>query len=126
VQSEYALAQDDENRFSRPARSLVHQAPLSVSPGTPLAEALAAMNRLRVGSIVVCDEAARPVGILTLKDVVAARDAGRDSTDHADCRRDVGRPGLTGSAAPVSDALLLMARRAIHHLPLVESGDSAG
>ena len=126
VQSEYALAQDDENRFSRPARSLVHQAPLSVSPGTPLAEALAAMNRLRVGSIVVCDEAARPVGILTLKDVLQRVTlAGTPLTTPIAAVMSVDPVSLEG-AAPVSDALLLMARRAIHHLPLVESGRLSG
>ena len=126
VQSEYALAQDDENRFSRPARSLVHQAPLSVSPGTPLAEALAAMNRLRVGSIVVCDEAARPVGILTLKDVLQRVTlAGTPLTTPIAAVMSVDPVSLEG-AAPVSDALLLMARRAIHHLPLVENGRLSG
>ncbi|HQT31834.1 MAG TPA: hypothetical protein PLE48_13070 [Thiobacillus sp.] len=34
VQSDYALAQVDENRFSRPVRSLIRQAPLSVGPDT--------------------------------------------------------------------------------------------
>src|SRR5512143_757264 len=70
VQSEYALALDDESRFSRPVRSLIRRAPLSVSPETPLAEALAAMDAARVGSVVAVDPRDRPVGILTLKDVL--------------------------------------------------------
>jgi CBS domain-containing protein len=126
VQSEYALAQDDENAFSRPVRSLVRQAPLSVNPGTPLAEALAAMDRLRVGSIVVCDDAAHPVGILTLKDVLQRVTlAGIPLTTPIAAMMSVDPVALEG-AAPVSDALLLMARRGIHHLPLVESGRLIG
>lgn len=126
VQSEYALAQDDENRFSRPVRSLVRQAPLSVSPDTPLAEALAAMDTLRVGSIVVCDDAAHPIGILTLKDVLQRVTlAGIPLTTPIAAVMSVAPVTLEG-AAPVSDALLLMARRGIHHLPLVEGGRLIG
>ena len=40
VQSEYALALDDEHRFARPLASLIRRAPLSVLPDTPLADAL--------------------------------------------------------------------------------------
>ena len=70
VQSEYALALDDENRFSRPVRALIRQAPVAVRPDTPLAEALAAMDAARVGSVVVSDPQGCPMGILTLKDVL--------------------------------------------------------
>jgi len=126
VQSEYALAQDDENRFSRPVRSLIRQAPLSVKPDTPLAEALAAMDGARVGSIMVCDGEAHPLGILTLKDVLRRVTlAGIPLATAIDAVMTADPATLEG-AAPVSDALLLMARRGLHHVPLVEGGRLIG
>jgi hypothetical protein len=42
----------------------------AVAPHTPLGEALGQMQRQRVGSVVVVDEAARPLGILTRHDLL--------------------------------------------------------
>ena len=126
VQSEYALAQDDENRFSRPVRSLISRAPLSVKPDTPLAEALAAMDVARVGSIVVSDAEAYPLGILTLKDVLKSVVLAGIPLATPIAAVMTANPATLEGAAPVSDALLLMARRGIHHVPLVEGGRLIG
>jgi CBS domain-containing protein len=126
VQSEYALALDDESRFRRPLASLVHRAPLSVLAVTPLADALAAMQEARVGSVVVTDDAMRPIGILTLKDVLARVTLA--SAPLATPIAEVMTPDpatLSGDAA-VSDALLTMARLGIHHIPLVTDGRLSG
>lgn len=126
VQSDYALAQDDENRFSRPVRSLIRQSPLMVKPDTPLAEALTAMDEARVGSILVSDGEAAPVGILTLKDVLKRVTLAGIPLNTPISTVMTADPATLESAAPVSDALLLMARRGIHHVPLVEGGRLIG
>lgn len=126
VQSEYALAQDDENRFSRPVRSLIRQAPLSVKPDTPLAETLEAMDVARVGSVVVINAEADPVGILTLKDVLKRVTLAGIPLATPIASVMTANPATLEGAAPVSDALLLMARRGIHHVPLVEGGRLIG
>ena len=126
VQSEYALAQDDENRFSRPVRSLVRQEPLSVKPDTPLAGALAAMDEARVGSVVVCNPGDLPLGILTLRDVLKRVTLAGIPLSTPISTVMTTSPATLEGAAPVSDALLLMARRGIHHLPLVEGGRLIG
>ncbi|MGA9163668.1 MAG: DUF294 nucleotidyltransferase-like domain-containing protein [Thiobacillus sp.] len=126
VQSDYALAQDDENRFSRPVRSLIRQPPLSVGPDTPLADALTTMDGARVGSVVVCNADACPVGILTLKDVLKRVTLGGIPLNTPIASVMTANPATLEGAAPVSDALLLMARRGIHHLPLVEGGRLTG
>ena len=126
VQSEYALALDDESRFARPLASLIRCAPLSVLPDTPLATALAAMEAARVGSVVVADAAGQALGILTLKDVLArvtlagvplATPISTVMTPH---------PATLSADAPVADALVLMARQGIHHIPLVREGRLLG
>ena len=126
VQSEYALALDDESRFARPLASLIRRAPLSVLPATPLADALAAMEAARVGSVVVTDAAMRPVGILTLKDVLARVTlAGVPLATPISSVMTPG-PAALSADAPVADALVLMARQGIHHIPLVKAGRLAG
>src|SRR5512139_188210 len=126
VQSEYALALDDENRFSRPVRSLIRQAPVAVLAGSSLTEALAAMDAARVGSVVVSNPQGYPVGILTLKDVLQRVTlAGVPLTAAISTVMTPGPATLEGGAT-VADALLVMARQGVHHLPLVEDGRLIG
>lgn len=126
VQAEYALALDDDDRFARPLSSLLQRAPVSVLLDAPLAEALKAMDTARIGSVVVTDANGQPLGILTLKDVLArvtlagvplATPISTVMTPH---------PATLSADAPVADALVLMARQGIHHIPLVKDGKLAG
>jgi CBS domain-containing protein len=126
VQSEYALALDDESRFSRPLASLIRRAPISVQSATPLADALAAMEAARIGSVIVVDAAAHPIGILTLKDVLARVTLAGVPLDTPIDTVMTPNPATLSAEAPVADALVLMARQGIHHLPLLRGGTLAG
>lgn len=126
VQSEYALTIDDEQRFSRPLASLVRRAPVTVTRETPLAEALATMESARVGSVVVADAANAPLGILTLKDVLARVTLAGVPLATPIAAVMTNNPATLPDDAPVADALVLMARQGIHHLPLVHDGALTG
>ena len=126
VQSEYALALDDESRFARPLASLIRCAPLSVLPDTPLATALAAMEAARVGSVVVTDAAGQALGILTLKDVLARVTLAGVPLATPIAAVMTPDPATLSADAPVADALVLMARQGIHHIPLVREGRLLG
>lgn len=125
VQSEYVLALDDDRRFARPLSSLVRRAPLAVAPATPLADALFAMDDARVGSVVVATDGV-PVGILTLKDVLSQVTLAGVPLDTPIAEVMTQDPATLPADAPVADALVLMARRGIHHLPLTRAGKLAG
>ena len=126
VQSEYALALDDESRFGRPLDSLIRRPPLSTLPDTPLAEALAAMEAARIGSVVITDAAGQPLGILTLKDVLGRVTLAGVPLTTAISKVMTPNPATLSTEAPVADALVLMARQGIHHIPLVKAGQLAG
>jgi len=126
VQSEYALALDDESRFARPLASLIRRTPLSVLPDAPLADALAAMEATQVGSVVVTDAAGQPLGILTLKDVLARVTLAGVPLATPIAAVMTPDPATLSADAPVADALVLMARQGIHHIPLVREGRLAG
>jgi CBS domain-containing protein len=126
VQAEYALALDDDSRFGRPLASLIRRAPLKVRPDTTLADALSAMEAARVGSVVVVNTVESPVGILTLKDVLARVTlAGMPLTLPIEAVM-TPHPATLPADVPVADALVLMARQGIHHLPLVDDGRLVG
>jgi CBS domain-containing protein len=126
VQSEYALALDDEGRFARPLASLIRRAPLSTLAVTPLAEALAAMEAAQVGSVVVTDEIGQPLGILTLKDVLARVTLAGVPLGTPISAVMTPDPATLPADAPVADALVMMARQGIHHIPLVKAGRLTG
>ncbi len=126
VQSEYALAQDDESRFSRPLRTLLHRAPVWVSPETPLETALAEMDAARVGSVMICSADAEPAGILTLKDVLKRVTLAQVPLSTPISSVMTASLATLDADAPVSEALLLMAQQGIHHLPLVSQGSLVG
>ena len=126
VQSEYALALDDEHRFARPLASLIRREPLSVLPDTPLVDALNAMEGARIGSVVVADAAGMPVGILTLKDVLGRVTLAGVPLSTPISKVMTPNPATLSADVPVADALVLMARQGIHHLPLVSEGRLVG
>ncbi len=126
VQAEYALALDDDSRFARPLASLIRRAPLATLSGTPLSDALAAMESARVGSVVITNTAGQPLGILTLKDVLARVTlAGVPLATPID-QVMTPDPATLDVNAPVADALVLMARQGIHHIPLIQAGKLVG
>ena len=126
VQSEYALAQDDESRFSRPLRTLVQREPVWVAPDTPLAQALGMMDSARVGSVMVCSEEGQPVGILTLKDVLKRVTLAQVPLSTAISEVMTASLATLDGDAPASEALLLMAQQGIHHIPLVSQDRLVG
>ncbi|MCU0810709.1 MAG: DUF294 nucleotidyltransferase-like domain-containing protein [Thiobacillaceae bacterium] len=126
VQSEYALAQDDESRFSRPLRTLLQRAPVWVSPETTLDKALTEMDAARVGSVMICSADAKPAGILTLKDVLKRVTLAQVPLSTPISSVMTASLATLDADAPVSEALLLMAQQGIHHLPLVSQGSLVG
>ncbi|MFP5382296.1 MAG: DUF294 nucleotidyltransferase-like domain-containing protein, partial [Gammaproteobacteria bacterium] len=91
-----------------------------------LADALAAMESARIGSVIVADDRGAPVGILTLKDVLARVTLAQVPLDTAISAVMTPAPATLPDDAPVAEALVLMARQGIHHLPLVHDGKLAG
>lgn len=107
------------------AADLVTRPPVVVSTGTPVRDAAVLMDRERISSVLVTD-GDRLRGILTDRDlrsrVVAA---GLDGSGpvHEVMTADP----VTGSPDELAlEVLLVMARRNIHHLPLVDGGEVVG
>lgn len=121
---------DDQGEHERamltPLAEVLRLAPVTCSPGTRLKEALELMQRFRVGSVVVVDERAAPLGIFTERDLLRHSAEGRadlaDAIERFMTRDPVGLP----ATASVYEAALLMARRGIRHLLVLEGGRIKG
>lgn len=104
---------------------LVSRAPVTVGGDTSVLDATRVMSEERISSVLVID-GDRLVGILTDRDLrTRVLAAGLDpaapvsavmTPDPTTCRRDT----------PVVDALLELARRNVHHLPVVDDGRPQG
>ena len=105
--------------------ALVRRKPVSTSPETPLREALQLMSENRVGSIIVVEpESGKPIGIFTLRDLlhrVAAKTCDVDQWI-ASVMSDSGLVMLNWRST-VYQAALLMARRGVHHVIIVDAAE---
>jgi CBS domain-containing protein len=119
----HALA---EQSFESPLGTLVTRAPVACGSDTPLRDALAQMQRLGVGSMLVVDPAGRPVGILTRYDIL-----GRVTLAEIPLSAPIGRVMVQPvhcltAAHTAQDAALLMSRHTIRHVPVTRDGVAIG
>lgn len=122
-QAAHALA---EQSFEAPLGALVNRAPVACGPETPLRDALAQMQQLGVGSMLVVDPAGRPVGILTRYDIL-----GRVTLAEIPLSAPIGRVMVQPvhcltDAHTAQDAALLMSRHTIRHVPVTRDGVAVG
>jgi CBS domain-containing protein len=111
-----------EQALEAPLGSLPRKSPVAVLPDAPLADALAAMHERGVGSVLALDEDGVAQGILTRHDVVERI---------ALAQRALSAPLAAVTSTPVhtldvsataQDAVLLMSRHGIRHVPVTEAG----
>lgn len=115
---------DEQQTFARPLRSLVQRAAVTCAGTSTLAEVAALMQAKGVGSIVVVDAQARPVGIVTSHDMirVAAESAGSRQVAEIMSSDPVSLPA---HALAYEAAMTMMARR-IRHILVMDEGRLIG
>ena len=114
----------DHQTLARPLRTLVRRPPVVCGEGSTVGEALAVMHAEGIGSIVIVDAHARPVGIFTERDLVAvALGAGLAQPIAQVMTRDpLGLPGHT----PAYEAALAMIDRRFRHVLVTEADQLVG
>lgn len=111
--------------LNRRVGALLTRAPVTVPAGTAIRDAALTMRNERVSCVMVTDAGAL-VGILTDRDLrnrVVAEGLSIDATVERVMTRDPLRMQVTDYAL---DALMLMSRHNIHHLPVMRDGAVAG
>jgi len=109
-----------------PLKSVARRAPVSCKADTAVREVLAAMQRERVGSMVVVDEAARPLGIFTTQDVLDRVAAPQADAGLPIARFMTANPFTLEEETTLAEAALAMVRRRIRHVVVTRDGRLAG
>ncbi|MCM5569478.1 DUF294 nucleotidyltransferase-like domain-containing protein [Burkholderiaceae bacterium FT117] len=111
--------------MSAPIRALMSSDPSTIAPGESVREAARRMRERNISCLPVCRERAL-VGIVTLRDLrdkVVADDLSGDTPVEAVMSRDVVSVPVDGTGF---DALLLMSRKGVAHLPVHDDGRLVG
>src|SRR5512135_3580142 len=115
MQAEYSHSLSEQQPMSSPLANLIRHQPVACGPDTPLEEALETMGRLGISSMIVIEDG-RPLGILTLHDVLTRVTLPRRSL--AESIRNVMSTGLVflPPQALAHEAALAMAQHGIRHV----------
>jgi CBS domain-containing protein len=113
------------NLLSSPIRSLIKRPPITLPPQTTVQAAAALMRELGVSSVLLVEDS-QLYGLMTDRDLRS-----RVVADGLDINRPVSdiatRTLMTVQAnSPAFEALLLMARHHIHHMPVLDGSTLAG
>ena len=104
-----------------PLRALARRPPLTVTPSTSVRDAMLKMNQLRGDAVVVIDAATRlPLVIVTLTDLVYAIAFEGGELDGPVAVLMTGAPFTLPADAPAHRATVLMIKRHVRHVVLVE------
>lgn len=125
AQTAQQLGQD--NALDTPIERLLRRTPITAGTDESLENALTIMRRENIGSMVIVDEAHRPVGVFTLRDLLS-----RVVLERFDLSRPIrevatANPVTLPKSAFAFEAAMVMADHGFHHLCIVdETGVLAG
>jgi citrate synthase len=95
-------------------------------PSESIAAAAARMIDRKVGSVVVVDDGARPVGILTERDMIRVSSAGPDPNVATVGEFMTPMPDTIGPGVDVTEAFSTISSHGYRHMPVVDDGRLAG
>jgi CBS domain-containing protein len=113
------------NLLSTPIRTLIKREPITLAPTVTIRAAAEMMKALRVSSVLLVEQG-QLFGLITDRDlrnrvVAQGLDSARPVADIATLA-----PLTVSANSPAFDALLLMARHNIHHVPVMDGDRIAG
>lgn len=126
IKMNFSAAAGEQQAMNRTLRSLVTRPAITCAPQTTVAEVLRTMQTLKIGSMLVVDEAGKPLGIFTRHDVL-------DRVALAQCNLSkpvstvmTPAPQTLPAEASAYEAALLIAHRGIRHVPVCDGGRLIG
>jgi CBS domain-containing protein len=126
VQSDFTARVSDATSLMAPLKSIIRRAPVTVPLSASIRSVLEKMKALRIGSVIVADDAGVPVGIFTERDVLDRVALGNAPQDRPIADVMTPRPFSLPSNAPLFEAAQAMARHRFRHVLLMEEGALVG
>lgn len=120
IQAQYTQSSAEQQSLSSPLSAIIRREPVTCSPDASVREALERMHETKVGSMIAVDEKHRPLGILTLPDVLERIVLPQIDIDQPVI--DIMTRQLTTLApqALAYEAALVMAKHGFRHVLVVE------
>lgn len=126
IQAQYTQSSAERQSLTSPLSAIIRRAPITCSPQTSVREVMKKMHESRIGSMVATDDAGRPLGILTLPDVLERI---------ALPQIDLGQPVIGMMTTQLStlppqamahEAALMMVKQGLRHVLVVDNGRLVG
>lgn len=126
IQAQYTQSGAEQQSLASPLSAIIRRAPVTCSPQTSIRAVLELMHESRIGSMVAVDDVGRPLGILTLPDVLAR--IVLPQIDLAQPVIGVMTTQLTTlpPQALAHEAALMMAKQGFRHVLVVDNGRLVG
>ena len=126
LQAQYAQRSSGQQPLNATLRELVRRAPLQCGPDESVRNALAVMQKAGIGSIVVADASGVPAGIFTERDLLRLAAAGDLDTSRPIDTCMTRSPHCLPVSATAAEAAVLMVKKGIRHVIVVDAGKLAG
>jgi CBS domain-containing protein len=121
IQAQYTQSGAEQQSLTSPLSAIIRRVPITCSPQTSIREAMTRMHELRVGSMVAVDEAGRPLGILTLPDVLERIAIPQIDLEQAVITVMTKKLTSLSPQALAHEAALMMAKEGFRHVLVVEN-----
>lgn len=126
VQSQASQGLGNDTSLNIRLAERIRRAPITCTVNTSLREVLHTMDREHVGSMIVVDEAHRPIGVFTLHDLLNRVTLPERSLDDSIETVMSPNPITLTPAAFAFEAAMLMAYHGFHHVCVVDQGKLVG
>jgi len=120
IQAQYSNSSVEQQSLASPMSAIIRRAPVTCAPGTTVRQALEVMREQRIGSMVAADADGRPLGIMTLHDVLERIAIPQIDLDQPVINVMSTRLSILPPQALAHEAALMMARQGFRHVLVVE------
>ena len=121
IQAQYSQESSEQQSLASPLSAIVRRKPVTCTPDTSVRQVLATMSEQRIGSMVAVDAAGRPLGIMTLHDVLDRIAIPQIDLDQPVIGIMSNRLSSLPPHALAHEAALTMAKHGFRHVLVVEN-----
>lgn len=126
IQAQYTQSSAEQQSLTSPLSSIIHRFPVTCSPQTSIRQVLEIMHASRVGSMIAVDDTQRPLGILTLPDVLERIALPQIDIDQPVIGIMTTQLTWLPPQALAHEAALVMAKHGFRHVLVVENDKLVG
>jgi CBS domain-containing protein len=126
IQAQYSQSSVEQQSLASPLSAIIRRKPVTCSPDTTVRQALEVMRDQRIGSMVAADEEGRPLGIMTLHDVLDRIAIPQIDLDQPVLEIMSLQLSYLPPQALAHEAALMMAKHGFRHVLVVENEKLVG